>query len=165
MLAESSGERPRRHAMAFETRRDNLIMHCIQHFVHLLVQLAQALLDFELELVHLDRDLRRRHARVDRDRRDRDGVLRERRRRRLLGFSFLDDALRDERRDGLLDLVGPLHHLRIDRQPVAQSKDAQLLDDALVDATQLLDVALHGERALQPALLPEGAHGRVELLQ
>ena len=165
MLAESSGERPRRHAMAFETRRDNLIMHCIQHFVHLLVQLAQALLDFELELAHLDRDLRRRHARVDRDRRDRDGVLRERRRRRLLGFSFLDDALRDERRDGLLDLVGPLHHLRIDRQPVAQSEDAQLLDDALVDESQLLDVALHRERALEPALLPEGAHGRVEFLQ
>ena len=164
MLAESSGERPRRHAMAFETRRDNLIMHCIQHFVHLLVQLAQALLDFELELAHLDRDLRRRHARVDRDRRDRDGVLRERRRRRLLGFSFLDDALRDERRDGLLDLVGPLHELGIDRQPVAQPEDAQLLDDARVDATQPLDVALHRERALEPALLPERAHGRVEFL-
>ena len=140
-------------------------MHCIQHFVHLLVQLAQALLHYEPELAHLDRDLRRRHARVDRDRRDRDGVLRERRRRRLLGFPFLDDALRDERRDGLLDLVGPLHELVIDRQPVAQSEDAQLLDDTLIDVRQLLDVTLHRERALEPALLPEGAHGRVELLQ
>ena len=148
--------------MAFETRRDNLIMHCIQHFVHLLVQLAQALLDLEPELAHLDRDLRRRHAATAPT--DRDGVLRERRRRRLLDspFSttrFATSAAMD------VDLVGPLHHEMVHRQPVAESEDAQLLDDTLIDAAQLLDVALHRERALEPALLPEGAHGRVEFLQ
>ena len=119
----------------------------------------------EPELLQFGRDLHGRHVSINGNRGNRDGVLRERRGRLLLGFSFLDDALRDERRDGLLDLVGPLHHLRIDRQPVAQSEDAQLLDDALVDESQLLDVALHRERALEPALLPERAHGRVEFLQ
>ena len=52
---------------------------------------------------------------------------------------------RDERRDGLLDLVRPLHHLRIDRQPVAQPEDAQLLDD-------VREVAGVGRRPVAPAL-------------
>ena len=119
----------------------------------------------EPELLQFRRDLHGRHVSINGNRRDRNGVFRERRRRRLLGFPFLDDALRDERRDGLLDLVRSLHELKVDRQPVAESEDAQLLDEALIDAAQLLDVALHGERALEPALLPEGAHGRVEFLE
>ena len=76
-----------------------------------------------------------------------------------------EPALRDERGDGPFDLVRPLHELKVDRQPVTVTEDVELLDNALVDVRQRVDVALHREGALQPALLSERAHGRVEFLQ
>ena len=129
--------------------------------MHLLVQVLEALLDLQPELLELAGQFRRGHAAIRGDARDRRGVVGEHRHDLALGVAGRAHALRHELPHGSFDAVRPLHHEMVDRQPVDVPEDLQLCDDPLVEAPERLDVALHFERALEPALLPELAHGAV----
>ena len=106
----------------------------VEHLLHLLVQVAEARFHLEPELAQLGRKLCRRHARVNRDRRDRDGVVREHRHHLALGLAGLADALGDELVDGRLDLVDALHALVVRRELIDVAEHVELRHDLLVEA-------------------------------